>query len=150
MSDCETLVINNTGVETLTINEDTTTLVLSAPAQEVLNISEVTASLAIAVVDASSLVITEVDLVDLVINDCGVGGAPTVVDYAEIAAREKGKPFILYAGDYIGQEPATSDPAWRIRRTDIRVLPLVFEYADGDANFDNVWDDREILTYSPL
>lgn len=44
---------------------------------------------------------------------------------------------------------ATSDADWKIKRldesdsTDIQIL-----WADGDALFDNIWDDRVSLTYT--
>lgn len=42
-----------------------------------------------------------------------------------------------------------SAPAWRIRKLVIGVDGDVSEtWADGNANFDNVWDDRLSLTYS--
>lgn len=54
--------------------------------------------------------------------------------------------------EYMGKAPpgqATSEPVWQIRRlyyassllNDIR-------WADGDLDFDNVWDNRATLSYT--
>jgi len=47
---------------------------------------------------------------------------------------------------------ATSDPYWRIRRMTFTIdangnEDYKEEWADGNANFDNVWDDRLSLNY---
>jgi hypothetical protein len=39
-----------------------------------------------------------------------------------------------------------TDPVWRIKR--ITNLSLTIQYPDGNANFDNVWQDRASLIYS--
>jgi hypothetical protein len=53
---------------------------------------------------------------------------------------------------YIGEATPgsiTSDPVWRVKRMDESGDPeLIITYADGDSNFDNVWDNRLTLTYS--
>ena len=45
---------------------------------------------------------------------------------------------------------ATSAPSWRIRRT--RFIgaegDVIHDWADGNASFDNIWDDRASLTYN--
>lgn len=58
------------------------------------------------------------------------------------------------AGDitYVGEATiasTTSSAVWRIKRLDESGNPeLIIKWADGDDNFDNVWDDRASLTYS--
>lgn len=52
---------------------------------------------------------------------------------------------------YIGEaNPGTTaaTAAWRIKRISESGQDAVVEWADGDDAFDNVWDDRAILTYS--
>lgn len=53
---------------------------------------------------------------------------------------------IIYIGE-AANASLTSNPAWKITRLDTTTL-LKVTYADGDLNFDNVWDNRESLTYS--
>jgi hypothetical protein len=51
---------------------------------------------------------------------------------------------------YVGQAPtgtATSAALWQIQKIDTSSGTAV-TWADGDAGFDNVWDDRATLTYS--
>ena len=50
---------------------------------------------------------------------------------------------------YIGYAPIasnTSSAVWRIKRTD-ETLGLTVLFADGNDNFDNVWNNYAILTY---
>jgi len=53
---------------------------------------------------------------------------------------------------YMGEaEPGTlnSEKRWRIRRLTYNGTKLeTIEWADGNGNFDNVWDDRASLSYS--
>lgn len=52
---------------------------------------------------------------------------------------------------YVGQAVAgveTPAAAWRIRRVSTVGVVTTVAYADGDANFDNVWDNRASLSYS--
>lgn len=51
---------------------------------------------------------------------------------------------------YIGcAKPGSKDNAavWQIQRTTTQKWGVEVEWADGDANYDNVWDDREHLEY---
>lgn len=52
---------------------------------------------------------------------------------------------------YIGQAApgtATSAASWRIQRMSVSGTVTTLEYADGDLNFNNIWDNRASLTYS--
>ena len=51
---------------------------------------------------------------------------------------------------YIGEaafSSATSDPVWRIYRVSTIGTNTSITWADGDDEFDNVWDNRSSLTY---
>lgn len=52
---------------------------------------------------------------------------------------------------YVGKAPpgtATNAAAWQVyRMTSNAEGDLTIEYADGDGEFDNVWNDRATLTY---
>lgn len=51
---------------------------------------------------------------------------------------------------YIGEaDPgtATSSALWRIKKMN-SASGLIITWADGNSDFDNVWDDRATLTYS--
>lgn len=56
------------------------------------------------------------------------------------------------SGDYyIGEaEPGslTSDPVWRIKKVDFTGDDSAITWADGNSNFDNIWDDHLSLSYS--
>lgn len=52
---------------------------------------------------------------------------------------------------YVGNAPvgsATSAAAWQISRIVISGNDVTITYADGDADFDNIWDNRTGLSYS--
>lgn len=53
---------------------------------------------------------------------------------------------ITYVGDAIPGS-LSSAAVWRLKRLD-ETAGLVITYADGNANFDNVWDNRASLSYS--
>ena len=57
-----------------------------------------------------------------------------------------GDSNIIYIGE-AANGTLTSAALWKITRLDTTTL-LSVTYADGDLNSDNVWDDRESLTYS--
>jgi hypothetical protein len=42
----------------------------------------------------------------------------------------------------------TSDAVWQILKIEKVGSETTFEYADGNDNYDNVWDDHLSLTYS--
>ncbi|HHE64449.1 MAG TPA: hypothetical protein ENL09_00310 [Bacteroidetes bacterium] len=65
--------------------------------------------------------------------------------------------FIIYIDEpdantaYYGfAEPgsSTSDPVWRIMKKVVSGTVTAYLWADGDTNFDNVWDSRASLSYS--
>lgn len=52
---------------------------------------------------------------------------------------------------YIGQAlpgSLTSDPVWMIRKMDETGGDLVIQFADGNDKYDNIWDNRLLLSYS--
>lgn len=52
---------------------------------------------------------------------------------------------------YIGEaafNTATSSPTWRINRIETLGSVTTITWADGDDEFNNVWDDRASLSYS--
>lgn len=52
----------------------------------------------------------------------------------------------MYLGLAAIDSPA-ANPVWQIRRFDF-TSGIVVQWADGNANFDNVWDDRATLLYA--
>jgi len=51
---------------------------------------------------------------------------------------------------YIGEATigaSTANAVWRVKRLD-ETSGLVILFADGNANFDNIWDNYATLTYS--
>ena len=54
---------------------------------------------------------------------------------------------LIYKGEaYVGSSSA--NPVWRIRRLTIsNDGDVIEEWADGNDNFDNIWNDRTGLTY---
>ena len=51
---------------------------------------------------------------------------------------------------YVGEAAPGASAAsavWRVRRLLTVATVLAIQYADGDRQFDNVWDNRAALTY---
>lgn len=61
-------------------------------------------------------------------------------------ATDSGDANIEYVGKAIPGS-ATSAAVWQISRID-NTTGLVLEFADGNSSFDNIWDNRESLSYS--
>ncbi len=76
----------------------------------------------------------------------GGGGGGTTEDFSDLAARDSGDPNLVYAGWKANTGTQTSDPEWKISRLEVSSGTTLF--ADGDQLYDNVWDNRESLTYS--
>ena len=53
---------------------------------------------------------------------------------------------LFYVGEATFAAP-TSSSTWRIRKIDTSTGVDV-KWADGNSNYDNVWDDRASLTYA--
>jgi hypothetical protein len=49
---------------------------------------------------------------------------------------------------YAKQGAATSASDWQIVRATLSGTTTTFEYADGDEDYDNEWDERANLSYS--
>jgi hypothetical protein len=54
---------------------------------------------------------------------------------------------VAYTG-WAAASTATSAASWRIKRTTITGDDVSVKWADGNTNFDNVWDNRASLAYS--
>ena len=55
---------------------------------------------------------------------------------------------IMYLGEAVVGS-LTSDSVWKIQRiTSDTTGSLYIEFADGNINYDNVWDNRASLSYS--
>lgn len=58
-------------------------------------------------------------------------------------------PLVTYIGKAIPSPISNEGMAvWQIQRITLSGDDVVIEWADGDAEFDNIWNNRESLTYS--
>ncbi len=62
---------------------------------------------------------------------------------------DESNPSDIYNG-YATAGAVTGDPAWAIERVSRRGDVISYTWADGNENFDNVWDDRLTLNYLPI
>ena len=59
---------------------------------------------------------------------------------------EDASPTVTYIGEAaIGSD--TSAPVWRIKRIQTTGSLLAIDWADKNSRFDNVWDNRDVLSY---
>ena len=60
----------------------------------------------------------------------------------------------IYQGKCASSDGQENLAAWCIKKTTITTVggtqTIVEQFADGDANYDNVWNDRATLTYKYL
>ncbi len=54
---------------------------------------------------------------------------------------------VIYKGEAVPGS-LTSASVWRVRKLTLTGDDVAETWADGDSNFDNVWDDRVSLSYS--
>ncbi len=54
---------------------------------------------------------------------------------------------VTYVGKAVAGS-ATSGAVWQIQRITESDQDLIIQWADGNINFDNVWDNRASLSYS--
>ncbi|MBL0320556.1 MAG: hypothetical protein IPP74_14870 [Alphaproteobacteria bacterium] len=71
-------------------------------------------------------------------------GEQTVQPTYATLVDDSGAP-VTYVGSALPGS-STADAVWQIKKLD-ETTGLVTTFADGDSNFDNVWDDRASLTY---
>jgi len=90
-------------------------------------------------------------------DGCGEGRADLPEGNGQVPEdRSRAQTAILIQVDargpytYIGQASAGAagaTPAWQIKRV-ANANPTACDWADGDPEFDNIWDDRASLPYS--
>ena len=99
--------------------------------------------------NVNDIIVSQITLVDVIeiqeTVEVGVGGA---VDYVDQSARDSINSNLIYIGRSNSILSDTSVAEWRIYRYDSEAGTIVLIYADGNQNFDNVWDNRESLIYS--
>lgn len=67
--------------------------------------------------------------------------APRAVQVAE----NSGDSNILYIGKAL-EGASTADAVWQIKKVD-STSGVIITWADSDTDFDNIWNNRESLTY---
>ncbi len=88
-------------------------------------------------------------------NDAGLTAGGRLKVDAEISASSDGaakridwaSQTVLYTG-WASPGTSSSSASWKIRRRSFSGDDFIDEWADGDTESDNVWDDRAALAYS--
>ena len=62
---------------------------------------------------------------------------------------DESKPNVVYYG-YAAIGSAIDAPVWAIQRVTRANDIIVYEWADGNENYDNVWENRYMLDYSGI
>ena len=74
----------------------------------------------------------------------GGGGLPIKQPLRE----DESQPNVVYKG-YAVANTNTKDAAWAIQKISRIDNQIIYEWADGDENYDNIWDNRYELQYFP-
>lgn len=61
---------------------------------------------------------------------------------------DESQPSVVYKG-YAAPNVNNSEPLWAIIRISKIDNQIIYEWADGDENYDNIWDSRYELQYFP-
>jgi hypothetical protein len=82
-------------------------------------------------------------------NTITVDGTVTAnpTDYATLLAVDSGDPTITYIGS-AATGSAVGAAAWKIKRMTEVGTSITIDFADGNATADNIWSNREGLSYS--
>lgn len=62
-------------------------------------------------------------------------------------ALDEASATVTYVGE-AATGTATGSASWRIKRLTQSGTVLLIEWADGNGNFDNIWNNRALLSYS--
>lgn len=73
-------------------------------------------------------------------------------NFAQPARVDESVPMVVYNGYVVAlaTAPQTANPVWAIQRITRNGDMFVYEWANGNRNYTNVWDDRYTLNYQPL
>ena len=76
-----------------------------------------------------------------------IGGSSVSIEVVLTTRMDEASSTITYVGEAsIGTSSASA--AWRIKRITTSGTQTIIEWADGNNNFDNIWDNRASLSYS--
>jgi len=85
----------------------------------------------------------------------GGGGGPLSADTSSVETRSKAMATVVDKATanitYVGEAAVGSSPSssvWRVKRLSQSGDVLMIEWADGDSNFNNNWNNRASLSYS--
>jgi phage-related protein len=85
-------------------------------------------------------------LVEKPVGGGGGGGGGGIAPSYAVHIDDVSTPGVIYIGK-AATAATTSTPVWQLAKLDTS-SGLIKTWADGDASFDNVWDDRTTITYS--
>lgn len=74
----------------------------------------------------------------------GGTGTPTKLPMRE----DESQPGIVYKG-YALPNARTGDPLWAIQKISRIDNQIIYEWANGNENYENIWDNRYALSYFP-
>lgn len=77
------------------------------------------------------------------------GGIKTVAGggFADPLREDESVPNTIYKG-YAVPDAQTYDPVWAIVRITRIEDQIIYEWADGNQYYDNIWDNRYVLNYT--
>ena len=77
----------------------------------------------------------------------------SVFSYTQSGSRiplreDESQPYIIYKG-YAAPNANTADAVWAIQKISRINNEIIYEWADGNDFYDNVWDNRFVVQYFP-
>lgn len=93
--------------------------------------------------------ITELQLIRQVLENISLGGGIKTgsAGIPDPLRQDESQPNIIYKG-YASPDAQTYDAVWAIVRISRIDDQIIYEWADGNQLYDNIWDNRYNLNYS--
>ncbi len=89
----------------------------------------------------------ELQLIRIAIQSLAGGGGIKSSGLSDLLREDESQPNITYKG-YAAPDAQTYDAVWAIVRITRFKDQIIYEWADGNQLYDNVWDNRYSLNYS--
>lgn len=90
------------------------------------------------------------DSLDVNVTDISINATNDSIETRSLAmktALDEASTTVTYVGE-AATGTAANAALWRIKRLTQSGTVLMIEWADGNGNFDNIWDSRATLSYS--
>jgi hypothetical protein len=98
--------------------------------------------------EISELQLIRQALLDIKVVFQNGGGGGTGGGVKQPLREDESQPNVIYKG-YAAPNANTTDAVWAIIKISRIKSEIIYEWADGDENYDNIWENRYEIRYFP-